>query len=42
MENRIQLFEGVQIRYVWDRENEEWMFSAVDVCNVLAESASKE
>ena len=42
MENRIQLFEGVQIRYVWDRENEEWMFSAVDVCNVLAESASKD
>ncbi|MDO5321495.1 MAG: Bro-N domain-containing protein [Bacteroidia bacterium] len=42
MENKIQLFEGVQVRYVWDVENEEWMFSAVDVCNVLAESASKD
>jgi len=42
MENKIQLFEGVKVRYVWDAENEEWMFSAVDVCNVLAESASKD
>ena len=42
MENKIQLFEGVRVRYVWDVENEEWMFSAVDVCNVLAESASKD
>ncbi len=40
MENKIQLFESVKVRYVWDAENEEWMFSAVDVCNVLAESAS--
>ena len=42
MENKIQLFEGVHVRYVWDVENEEWMFSAVDVCNVLADSASKD
>ena len=42
MENKIQLFEGVKERYAWDAENEEWLFSAADVCNVLAESASKD
>lgn len=42
MENKIQLFEGVNVRYAWDEENEDWLFSAVDVCNVLAESASKD
>lgn len=42
MENKIQLFEGVKVRYAWDAENEEWLFSAADVCNVLAESASKD
>jgi len=42
MENKIQLFEGVNVRYAWDAENEDWLFSAVDVCNVLAESASKD
>ena len=42
MENKIPLFEGVKVRYAWDAESEEWMFSAADVCNVLAESASKD
>lgn len=42
MENKIQLFEGVKVRYAWDAENEDWLFSAVDVCNVLAESESKD
>lgn len=42
MENKIQLFEGVKVRYAWDAESEEWMFSAADVCNVLADSASKD
>lgn len=42
MENKIQLFDGVKVRYAWDAENEDWLFSAVDVCNVLAESASKD
>lgn len=42
MENKIQLFEGVNVRYAWDEESEDWLFSAVDVCNVLAESASKD
>ena len=42
MENKIQLFEGVKVRYIWDAENEEWMFSAIDVCNALAESTGKD
>ncbi len=42
MENKIQLFEGMKVRYAWDAENEEWLFSAADVCNVLAESVSKD
>lgn len=36
------MFEGVNVRYAWDEESEDWLFSAVDVCNVLAESASKD
>ena len=31
------LFEGKEIRSVWDREKEEYYFSVVDVINVLAE-----
>ena len=41
MENKIKtitkLFEGKEIRSVWDREKEEYYFSVVDVINVLAE-----
>lgn len=40
--NRIRLFEGFKIRYSWEEELGEWFFSAVDVCNALAESASKD
>ena len=42
MENKIQLFEDRRIRYAWDAEREEWLFSAVDVCNALAASSSKD
>lgn len=41
MENKLKtitkLFEGKEIRSVWDREKEEYYFSVVDVINVLAE-----
>jgi len=36
------LFEGVYIRHEWVAEKEDWFFSAVDVCNVLADSRSKD
>lgn len=38
MGNAIKLFEGNQIRSVWDSEQEEWYFSVVDVVAVLTES----
>ncbi|MBQ6984265.1 MAG: Bro-N domain-containing protein [Paludibacteraceae bacterium] len=37
-ENKIQLFEGEQIRYVWDEEQEKYFFSVVDVIQVLTDS----
>ena len=39
---QIKLFEDKKVRTIWDKESEEWYFSVVDVCNVLAESASKD
>ncbi|MDO4702274.1 MAG: BRO family protein [Erysipelotrichaceae bacterium] len=38
MDNEIKLFEGSQIRSVWDNEKEEWYFSVVDVVGVLSSS----
>lgn len=38
MDNEIKLFEGNQIRSVWDNEKEEWYFSVVDIVGVLTES----
>lgn len=37
-ENKIQLFEGQQVRYVWDSEKEKYFFSVVDVIKVLTDS----
>lgn len=38
MDNEIKLFEGNQIRSIWDNEREEWYFSMVDIVGVLTES----
>ncbi len=38
MNNEIKLFEGTQIRTVWDNEKEEWYFSVVDVVGALSGS----
>ena len=35
----IQLFEGRQVRIVWDAEVEKYWFSIVDVVQVLTDSA---
>lgn len=44
MKNKIELisnlFEGVEIRSVWDPEKEEYFFSVVDVISALTESAN--
>lgn len=36
--HKIQLFEDKKVRTAWDDEREEWYFSIVDVCGVLADS----
>lgn len=38
MSDDVKLFEGSQIRSVWDSEREEWYFSVVDVIGSLTES----
>ena len=37
-QSNIQLFEDRPIRTAWDAENEEWLFSIVDVVGILSES----
>ena len=37
-DNKIQLFEGQQVRYVWDSEKEKYFFSVVDVIKVLTDT----
>lgn len=42
MENKVKVFENKSVRTVWNAEEEEWYFSVVDVCSILADSASKD
>lgn len=42
MENKVKVFENKSVRTAWNAEEEEWYFSVVDVCNILADSASKD
>lgn len=42
MDNKLKIFENKQIRTLWNADEEDWYFSVVDVCNVLADSASKD
>ena len=37
-QNEIQLFDGKQVRYVWDEQQEKYFFSVVDVIRVLTDS----
>ena len=39
-EEAIKLFEGKQVRYVWDDEQQKYFFSIVDVIQVLTDSDS--
>ena len=34
-DNEMQLFEDKRIRTAWDEENDEWLFSVIDVIQVL-------
>lgn len=40
MSDDVKMFEGSQIRSVWDNEREEWYFSVVDVIASLTESSN--
>jgi len=40
-ESNIQLFEDKRIRTAWDEENEEWLFSIVDVVGALTEQPTQ-
>ena len=37
-QNHISLFEGKQVRYLWDEEKQQYFFSVVDVIKVLTDS----
>ena len=36
--DKIKLFEGKQVRHIWDEEAEKWWFSVVDICAVLTDN----
>ena len=38
LETITKLFEGKEVRSIWDAEKEEYFFSVVDVINALSES----
>lgn len=38
MENKIKVFENKNVHTVWNDEEEDWYFSVVDVCWILADS----
>lgn len=38
MDNEIKLFDGNQIRSIWDNDKEEWYFSVIDIVGALTES----
>lgn len=40
--NKVQLFEGKKVRSTWNKQEEEWYFSVVDICQALSESDSKD
>ena len=40
MSDDVKMFEGSQIRSVWDNEREEWYFSIIDVIGSLTESSN--
>ena len=38
MENKIKVFENKNVRTVWNEDEEDWYFSVVDICWILADS----
>lgn len=40
MNDIIRIFEGNQIRSIWDKDKEEWFFSVVDIVKLLTNSTN--
>ena len=38
VQNKIKIFKNKRVRTVWNEEEEDWCFSVVDICWVLADS----
>ena len=38
--NEIKIFENKEIRSIWDKQNEQWLFSVVDIVGALTESSN--
>lgn len=38
-DNKMQLFEDKRIRTAWDEHKQEWLFSIIDIVEVLTDSA---
>jgi len=41
MTKNIQMFEGRQVRALWDEKNEKWLFSVVDIVAVLTDQPTQ-
>ncbi len=42
MNEKIKVFENQKVRTAWNEDEEEWYFSVVDVCRILADSQAKD
>ena len=40
MSNKIKVFEDKKIRAIWNEEAQDWYFSIVDTCEILAEASN--
>ena len=38
--NKIAIFEGSKIRRFWDKKQEKWYFSVIDIISILTEQTS--
>jgi len=35
--SKVKLFNGVQVRHIWDEEAEKWWWSVVDIVGILTD-----
>jgi len=39
--SKVELFEGIQIRHIWDEEAEKWWWSIIDITAILTEQQNE-